>query len=91
MLLFSLNGRIEMLSHNGDPLEALEQTADFNYFRDWLVKESGYGDGSKGDPPPFDAVTSWGAFLMSYTKPRQLSLPVQSHLPYREGHVRMGK
>jgi len=44
--LFSLNDRLEILSRNGDPLEVLEQTVDFEYFRRWLVEGLGYGDGS---------------------------------------------
>ncbi|WP_222422945.1 hypothetical protein [Sphingobium sp. B2] len=41
--LFSLNDHLEMLSRHGDPLEMLERTVDFEYFRDWLVKGLGYG------------------------------------------------
>ena len=31
--LFSLNDHLEMLSKEGDPLEVLERTVDFEYFR----------------------------------------------------------
>ena len=36
--LFSLNDHLEALSHHGDPLEVLERTVDFEYFRSWLVE-----------------------------------------------------
>lgn len=35
--LFSLNDHLEMLSRHGDPLEVLERTVDFEYFRAWLT------------------------------------------------------
>ena len=46
--LFSLNDHLERLSKDGDPLEVLASTVDFEYFRTWLVGGLGYGDGSKG-------------------------------------------
>ena len=51
--LFSLNDHLEALSKDGDPLEVLQETVDFEYFRGWLVEGLGYGDGSKGGRPPF--------------------------------------
>jgi IS5 family transposase len=54
--LFRLNDHLEMLSRHGDPLEVLERTVDFEYFRAWLVERLGYGDGSKGGRPPFDPI-----------------------------------
>lgn len=36
--LFSLNDHLEALSQHGDPLEVLERTVDFEYFRSWLVE-----------------------------------------------------
>lgn len=42
-LLFSLNDHLEALSQHGDPLEVLEPTVDFEYFRGWLVEGMGYG------------------------------------------------
>ncbi len=42
-LLFSLNDHLEALSQDGDPLEVLEPTVDFEYFRGWLVEGMGYG------------------------------------------------
>ena len=35
--LFSLNDHLEHLSKDGDPLEVLASTVDFEYFRTWLV------------------------------------------------------
>ena len=43
--LFSLSEHLERLSKDGDPLEVLDATIDFEYFRDWLVEGLGYGDG----------------------------------------------
>ena len=45
--LFSLSDHLEALSKEGDPLEVLQDTVDFEYFRAWLVEGLGYGDGSK--------------------------------------------
>jgi IS5 family transposase len=36
--LFSLSDHLEALSKEGDPLEVLQQTVDFEYFRGWLVE-----------------------------------------------------
>lgn len=55
--LFSLSQHLERLSKDGDPLEVLDATVDFEYFRGWLVEGLGYGDGSKGGRPPFDPVS----------------------------------
>lgn len=54
--LFGLSDHLEALSKHGDPLEVLDATVDFEYFRGWLVDGLGYGDGSKGGRPPFDPV-----------------------------------
>ena len=58
--LFSLNDHLEMLSRHGDPLEVLERTVDFEFFRVWL----GYGDGSKGGRPPFDPVAMFKILIV---------------------------
>ncbi|TLP42089.1 IS5/IS1182 family transposase, partial [Cohaesibacter sp. CAU 1516] len=50
--LFGLSEHLERLSKHGDPLEVLDATIDFEYFRGWLVEGLGYGDGSKGGRPP---------------------------------------
>ena len=62
--LFSLSEHLERLSKDGDPLEVLDATVDFEYFRDWLVDGLGYGDGSKGGRPPFDPVSMFKALIL---------------------------
>lgn len=61
--LFSLSDHLEKLSKKGDPLELLDKTVDFEYFRTWLVEGLGYGDGSKGGRPPFDPVSMFKALI----------------------------
>lgn len=34
--LFSLSDHLDALSKEGDPLEVLQETVDFEYFRAWL-------------------------------------------------------
>ncbi|MFP1132801.1 IS5 family transposase [Asticcacaulis sp. W401b] len=62
--LFSLNDHLEALSKDGDPLVVLQKAVDFEYFRGWLVEGLGYGDGSKGGRPPFDAVMMFKALIL---------------------------
>lgn len=62
--LFSLSDHLERLSKDGDPLEVLEATVDFEYFRGWLVEGLGYGDGSKGGRPPFDPVAMFKVLIV---------------------------
>jgi len=62
--LFGLAEHLEALSKHGDPLEALDRTVDFEYFRGWLVKGLGYGDGSRGGRPPFDPVSMFKALIL---------------------------
>ena len=62
--LFGLSEHLEKLSQHGDPLEVLEATVDFEYFRGWLVEGLGYGDGSKGGRPPFDPVSIFKALIL---------------------------
>lgn len=62
--LFSLSDYLEALSKEGDPLEVLQQTVDFEYFRAWLVEGLGYGDGAKGGRPPFDPVMMFKALIL---------------------------
>ena len=62
--LFGLTEHLERLSKDGDPLEVLEATVDFEYFRCWLVEGLGYGDGSKGGRPPFDPVSMFKALIL---------------------------
>ncbi len=62
--LFSLSDHLDALSKEGDPLEVLQQTVDFEYFRAWLVEGLGYGDGAKGGRPPFDPVMMFKALIL---------------------------
>ena len=62
--LFGLSDQFELLSKHGDPLEVLDATVDFEYFRDWLVDGLGYGDGAKGGRPPFDPVSMFKALIL---------------------------
>lgn len=62
--LFGLSDHLERLRQDGDPLEVLEATVDFEYFREWLVEGLGYGDGSKGGRPPFDPVSMFKALIL---------------------------
>lgn len=62
--LFSLSDHLKRLSQDGDPLEVLEATVDFEYFRGWLVEGLGYGDGSKGGRPPFDPVSMFKVLIL---------------------------
>ena len=61
---FGLAEQLEALSKHGDPLEVLDRTVDFEYFRGWLVEGLGYGDGSKGGRPPFDPVSMFKALIL---------------------------
>ena len=62
--LLGLSDHLERLSKDGDPLEVLEATVDFEYFRGWLVEGLGYGDGSKGGRSPFDPVSMFKALIL---------------------------
>jgi IS5 family transposase len=61
---FGLSEHLEALSKHGDPLEVLDATVDFEYFRGWLVEGLGYGDGAKGGRPPFDPVSMFKALIL---------------------------
>lgn len=61
---FGLSEQLEKLSKHGNPLEVLDATVDFEYFRDWLVEGLGYNDGSKGGRPPFDPVSMFKALIL---------------------------
>jgi IS5 family transposase len=61
---FGLSEHLERLSKNGDPLEVLDATVDFEYFRGWLVEGLGYGGGSKGGRPPFDPVSMFKVLIL---------------------------
>ena len=62
--LFSLSDHLEALSKDGDPLEVLQKTVDFEFFRAWLVEGLAYGDGAKGGRPPFDPVMMFKALIL---------------------------
>ena len=62
--LFGLTEHLAQLSKHGDPLEVLDATVDFEYFRSWLVEGLGYGDGTKGGRPPFDPVSMFKALIL---------------------------
>lgn len=62
--LFGLSEHLEALSRDGDPLEVLEATVDFEHFRGWLVEGLGYGDGRKGGRPPFDPVSTFKVLIL---------------------------
>ncbi len=61
---FGLSEHLERISKIGDPLEVLDATVDFEYFRGWLVEGLGYGDGAKGGRPPFDPVSMFKALIL---------------------------
>ena len=44
-----MSEHLEMLSQHGDPLEILDRTIDFEYFRSWLVEGLGYGYGGAAE------------------------------------------
>jgi transposase len=62
--LFSLADHLERLSKDGDPLEVLDATVDFEYFRGWIVGGLGYGHGAKGGRPPFDPVSMFKLLIL---------------------------
>jgi len=61
---FGLSDHLETLSKHGDPLEVLDATVDFEYFRGWLVEGLGYGDGSKSGGPTFDPVSMFKVLIL---------------------------
>jgi len=61
---FALSEHLARLSEDGDPLDVLAATVDFEYFRGWLVEGLGYGDGRKGGRPPFDPVSMFKALIL---------------------------
>ena len=61
---FGLSEHLARLTEIGDPLETLEGTIDFEYFRGWLVEGLGYGDGAKGGRPAFDPVSMFKALIL---------------------------
>jgi len=74
--LFGLSDHLEAFSKHGDPLEVLDATVNFEYFRGWLVAGLGYGppmhvnmhcravDGSKDSRPPFGPGSMFKALIL---------------------------
>jgi IS5 family transposase len=62
--LFSLAEHLERLSKDGDPLEVLADTVEFEHFRPILVRGLGYSDGAKGGRPPFDPVSMFKVLVV---------------------------
>jgi IS5 family transposase len=62
--LFGLSEHLALLSKHVDPLEVLDATVDFEYFRGWLLEGLGYSDGAKGGRPPFDPVSMFKALIL---------------------------
>ena len=62
--LFSLAGHLERLSKDGDPLEVLAGTVEFERFRPLLTKGLGYNDGTKGGRPAFDPVAMFKVLVV---------------------------
>lgn len=62
--LFSLSEHLQLLSRDGDPLEVLAGTVDFERFRPLLVEGLGYSDGKKGGRPPFDPVSMFKVLVV---------------------------
>jgi len=54
--LFSLAEHLDRSSKDGDPLEVLAGTVEFERFRPLLTRGLGYGNGPKGGRPAFDPV-----------------------------------
>lgn len=62
--LFSLAEHLERLSKDGDPLEALSGTVEFERFRPLLIRGLGYSDCAKGGRPAFDPVAMFKVLVV---------------------------
>lgn len=62
--LFSLSDHLARSSKEGDPLEVLDGTVDFERFRDLLVDGLGYSNGAKGGRPAFDPVSMFKVLVV---------------------------
>ena len=62
--LYSLAEHLERLSKDGDPLEALSGTVEFERFRPLLAKALSYSHGTKGGRPAFDPVAMFKVLLV---------------------------
>lgn len=63
--LFRLSDHLKRLSAYGDPLEELGRIIDFEVFRPILVAALAYGDGTKGDRPPYDPVAMLKVLILA--------------------------
>ena len=86
--LFGLFDYLERLSDDGDPLELLERTVDFECFRPWLLEGLSYDDGRKGGRPPYDPVSMLSVLTeyVPFVPIENVSLlsactPVRGHAP----------
>lgn len=61
--LFSLAEHLERLSKDGDPLEVLSATVEFERFRPLLTKGLRYSDGAKGGRPAFNPMAMFKVLL----------------------------
>lgn len=61
---FGLSGHLERLSQIGDPLDVLEQAADFEYFRGWLAEAARLWRRRQGGRPPFAPVSMVNALIL---------------------------
>lgn len=84
--LFSLAEHLERLSKDGDPLEVLAETVEFERFRPILIQGLGYSDGSKGGRPPFDPVAMFKVLVVQAqhrafsTAAESVRIPFPAHL-----------
>ena len=62
--LFSLAEQLERLSKDGDPLEVLAATVEFERFRPHLTRGLGYSDRARGGRPPFDPVAMFKVLVV---------------------------
>lgn len=62
--LFALSEHLHRLSQDGDPLEVLAGTVEFELFRPLLLDGLGYSDGAKGGRPPFDPVSMFKVLVV---------------------------
>ena len=61
---FDVEHRLQDLSAQGDPLERLAATVDFEMFRDELERAIGRPDRSKGGRPPLDPVLKFRMLVL---------------------------
>jgi hypothetical protein len=61
--IFGLSEHLDRLNRAGDPLEVLEATVGLESFRGWPFEGLCYGEGSKGERPPFDPVSMSGQIV----------------------------